>query len=77
MNCILGISKEIKWKAKVVFNRSIVDEFHSWHIQGDEMERENGVTRIIINELHSRDVLGDLMERESRTTRSIMDELHS
>ena len=24
--------------------RSIIDELHSWYIQGDEMEGENGVT---------------------------------
>ena len=62
---------------KVAFTRSIVNELHSWHIQGDGMEGEGGVTRIIINERHSRDVLGDLMERESGVTGSIMDELHS
>ena len=35
--------------------RSIVDEVHSWYIQGDEMESESGVTRIIIDEVHSSD----------------------
>ena len=24
--------------------RIIIDEPHSWHIQGDEMERESGIT---------------------------------
>ena len=33
--------------------RSIIDELHSWDIQGDQMERESGVTRSIIDEIHS------------------------
>ena len=33
--------------------RSIIDEFHSWDIQGDEMEGETGVTCSIIEELLS------------------------
>ena len=28
--------------------RSIVDELHSWDIEGDEMEDESGVTRSIM-----------------------------
>ena len=32
---------------------SIIDELHSWDIQGDEMEGESGCTRSIIDELHS------------------------
>ena len=28
--------------------RSIIDEFHSCDIQGDQVERESGVTRSII-----------------------------
>ena len=35
------------------FTRSIIDELHSWDIQGDQMECESGVTRSIIDELHS------------------------
>ena len=35
--------------------RSIIDEFHSSDIQGDEMEGESGVTRSIIVEFHSSD----------------------
>ena len=27
--------------------RSIIDELHSWFVQGDQMERESGVTRSI------------------------------
>ena len=33
--------------------RSIIDELHSWDIQGDQMDGECGVTRSIIHELHS------------------------
>ena len=29
--------------------RSIIDEFHSWDIQGDQLEGESGVTRSIID----------------------------
>ena len=32
---------------------SIVDEIHSWDIQGDEVGGETGVIRTIIAELHS------------------------
>ena len=34
-------------------NRSIIDEFNSSEIEGDEMEGESGVTWSIIDELHS------------------------
>ena len=54
-----------------------MDELHSSDIQGDQMERESGVTRCIIHELHSWDILGDQMEGERGLTRSIIDELHS
>ena len=33
--------------------RSIINDFHSSIIQGDQMEGENGVTPSIIDELHS------------------------
>ena len=36
--------------------RSIIDEFHSWDIEGDQMEGESGVTRSIIDEFHSSDI---------------------
>ena len=29
--------------------RSIIDEIHSWDIQGDQIEGESGVTRRIID----------------------------
>ena len=31
--------------------RRIIDELHSWDIQGDQMEGESGVTRSIIDEI--------------------------
>ena len=31
------------------FTRSIIDELHSSHIEGDQMEGESGVTRTIID----------------------------
>ena len=34
----------------------IIDELHSWDIQGYQMERERGATRSIIDELHSSDI---------------------
>ena len=37
-------------------SRSIIDELHSWHIQGDQLEGESAVTRSIIDELHSSDI---------------------
>ena len=37
--------------------RVIIDELHSWDVQGDQMEGESGVTRIIIDELHSSDMI--------------------
>ena len=36
-------------------SRSIIDELHSWHIQGDQLEGESRVTRIIIDERQSCD----------------------
>ena len=32
--------------------QSIIEELHSWDIQGDEMEGESAVSRSIIDELH-------------------------
>ena len=34
-------------------SRSIIDQLHSFDIQGDQMEGESCVTRSIIDELHS------------------------
>ena len=36
--------------------RSIIDELHSWDIQGDQMEDESGVSRSVIDEPHSSDM---------------------
>ena len=33
-------------------NGTIIDEFHSWDIQGDQVEGGSGVTRSIIDECH-------------------------
>ena len=38
---------------------NIIDELHSWDIQGDQKEGESGVTRSVIDELHSWDIQGD------------------
>ena len=39
--------------------RSMIDEFHSWDIQRDQIEGESCVTRSIIDELHSWLIQGD------------------
>ena len=36
--------------------RSMINEFHSWDILGDQMEGESSVTQSIIDELHSLDI---------------------
>ena len=36
--------------------RSIIDELHSWDIEGDKMEGGTGVTRSINDDLHSSDI---------------------
>ena len=38
--------------------RSIIDELHSWDIQGAQTEDESGVTRRIIDVFHSSDIQG-------------------
>ena len=35
------------------FTEKIIDELHSWDIQGEQMECDSGITRSIIDELHS------------------------
>ena len=39
--------------------RRIIDELHSWDIQGDQKESESSLTRSIIDELHSSDIQED------------------
>ena len=39
--------------------RSVIDEFHSWDIQGDQMEGESAVTGSVIDELYSWNIQGD------------------
>ena len=41
------------------FNRSIIDELHSSHIQVDQMEKKSVVARSFIDERHSWDIDGD------------------
>ena len=41
--------------------RSIIDELHSWNIQGDQREGESAVTQSIIDEVHSPDSQRDEM----------------
>ena len=41
-------------------NGSIIDELHSWDIEGDQVEGGSGVTRSIIDEFNSRDIQGDI-----------------
>ena len=77
MNVIHWVSKEIKWKVKVVLLEGIIDELHSWDIQRDRKEGKSGVSRTIIDELHSSDIQGDQTEGESGVTRIIIDEYHS
>ena len=38
--------------------RFIIDELHSWDLQGDQMEGESGVTCSFIDELHYWDIEG-------------------
>ena len=40
-------------QGEVGVTQSIIDELHSWDIEGDEMEGGSGVTRSINNELCS------------------------
>ena len=37
-------------------SRKIIDELHSWDIQGDPKEVERGVTRNMIDQLHSSNI---------------------
>ena len=77
MKFILRISKEIKWKVKVVLLEVSLQNFILWYIQGDQREGESGVIRNAIDEIYSSDIQGNQMEGESGVTRSIIDELHS
>ena len=45
--------------------RRIIDELHSWYIQGYQMGGEGDVTRSIMDELHYWDMQGYQMEGES------------
>ena len=43
-------------------NRRIIDDVHSWDIQGYQTETESGVPQSIIEELHSSGMQRDQME---------------
>ena len=43
-------------EGEIGVTRSIIDELHSWDIQGDQMEGEGDVTRSIIDELLSSEI---------------------
>ena len=61
MNFILLISKEMKWKVKVVLLKVSLMNF-SLDIQGDQMQSESGVTRSIIYQYHSSDMIKGKVE---------------
>ena len=61
MNFILRMSKEIKWKVKVVLLVVLLMNFISWDIQGDQMEGESGIARSVTDELHSLGIQPDEM----------------
>ena len=48
--------------------RSIIDERHSYDIEGDQREGERYLTRKIIDELHSWEIQGDQKESKSGVT---------
>ena len=77
MNFILGISKEKKWKVKVVLLEVSLMKFIFLGIIGDQMQCESGVTRSIIDEIHSSHIQRNQMIGQGRVTKRIIDELHS
>ena len=76
-NFTLGISKEIKWKVKVVLLKVSLMNFILRMSERDQMEDERGVTRSIIDELHSSDIQEDQVQCESCVIPSIIDGLLS
>ena len=58
-------------------SRSIIDEFLSSEIQGDQMVGKGGVTRSITDELLFPYIQGVQMEGKSGVTGSIIHKLHS
>ena len=74
MNLILGISKEFKWKAKVMLLEVSSLNFIFEIFKAIKWTINHGVTRSIMEELHSLDIQGDKMECQSRVIRSIIDE---
>ena len=57
--------------------RSIIDELHSYDIQGDQNESESNVNQSVIDDFNFSDIQGDQMEGESCVTRGIINQLHS
>ena len=55
-NFILGISKEVKWKVKVVLLQVLLIVLIPRVTKGDQMEGESGVTRSIFDEFYSWDI---------------------
>ena len=49
-------------EAKSGVTRSIMDEFHSQDIEGDQIEGESAASPSIMDELHSLDIQGDQVE---------------
>ena len=43
-------------EGEIGVTRSIIDELHSWDIQGDQKESKSVATRCVIDELHSWDI---------------------
>ena len=58
VNCILGISKDIKWKVRVGLVQVSLVNFILGISREIKIEGEDDVTRNIIDELHSRDIQG-------------------
>ena len=42
-------------------SQSIIDEFHSWDMEGIQIDGESAATRYIIDELYSLNIQGDQM----------------
>ena len=49
-------------KGESAVTRSIIDELHSWDIQGEQIVGESGAIRRIIDECYSSDIQGDQID---------------
>ena len=70
---MLAYPRRSNGRIKHGVTRSIIDEFHSWDIEGEEMKGESCVTRSIIDELDSSDIQRDQIEGQTAITRSIIE----